>query len=233
VLDTSKQRILDRLAEADLVLDVGAGASPFERADWVLDLMAYEDRGLYGYDAATARRERFSAETWVRRDMCDHERWPFADDQFDFAVCSHTLEDVRDPVWVCAELQRVAKAGYIEVPSRLEEQSLGVQGPWVGWGHHHWLIDVTPGRIEFVFKHHVLHGDELARLPEGFAQGLTAEQRVQQLWWDGSFAYGERIFTDAPGLDGYLREFVAAELSRAAWRAPRRAARRRSPWRRA
>ena len=57
-------------------------------------------------------------------------------------ICSHTLEDVRDPIWVCSEIQRVAKAGYIEVPSRLEEQSYGFQGPWVGWGHHHWLIEV-------------------------------------------------------------------------------------------
>jgi hypothetical protein len=233
MLETSKQRILDRLSDADLVLDVGAGASPFERADWVLDLMAYEDRGLYGYDAAAAHQERFTADTWVRRDMCDREPWPFADDQFDFAVCSHTLEDVRDPVWVCRELQRVAKAGYVEVPSRLEEQSFGVQGPWVGWGHHHWLIDVTPRRIEFVFKHHVLHGDEQAHFPQGFAQSLTGEQRVQQLWWEGGFDYGERIFTDAPGLDGYLREFVAAELRRAGWPAPRRAEHRRFQWRRA
>ena len=51
---------------------------------------------------------------------------------FDFAICSHTLEDVCDPVWVCEELARVAKAGYIEVPSRLEEQAWSFQGPWVG-----------------------------------------------------------------------------------------------------
>lgn len=233
MLDSSRQRILDRLADHDVVLDVGAGASPFERADWVLDLMAFEDRGLYGYDPASADGERFGPDTWVRRDMCDRTPWPFADDRFDFAVCSHTLEDVRDPVWVCAELARVAKAGYVEVPSRLEEQSLGVQGPWVGWGHHHWLCDVGDGRIDFVFKHHVLHGDPLARFPEGFAGSLTAEQRVQQLWWEGGFSAAERIFTDAPGLDGYLREFVAAGLRRAEWRGRPRAARRRFRWRRA
>ncbi len=41
---------------------------------------------------------------------------PFADGAFDYAVCSNLLEHVTDPVGVAAELTRVAKAGYIEVP---------------------------------------------------------------------------------------------------------------------
>lgn len=229
MLPASADRISALLEGSDLVLDVGAWAKPFPRADWVLDLMPYETRGAYG--EPSEERERFSAQTWVQRDICDREPWPFADDQFDFAVCSHTLEDVRDPVWVCSELARVAKAGYVEVPSRLEEQSLGVQGPWVGWGHHHWLIDVGEDEIEFVFKHHVLHGDPLAHFPEGFARALESERRVQQLWWEGGFGARERIFTDAPGLDGYLREFVATELRRAGWPERRRGGRRRFRWR--
>ena len=73
---------------------------------------------------------------------------------------------------------RVGKAGYIEVPSRLEEQSYGFQGPWVGWGHHRWLVDVEDGRIEFVFKHHVLHGRESDHFPPGFQHALPQELRV-------------------------------------------------------
>ncbi len=59
------------------------------------------------------------------RDICDHEPYPFGDQEFDFVICSQTLEDVRDPIWVCSEINRIGKAGYIEVPSRLEEQSWG------------------------------------------------------------------------------------------------------------
>ena len=151
----------------------------------------------------------------MQRDICDREPWPFADGQFDFAVCSHTLEDVRDPVWVCAELQRVARAGYVEVPSRLEEQSYGFQGPWVGWGHHHWLVDVRPGEIEFVFKHHVLHGRESDHFPAGFQQALSAEGRVQTLWWEGDLPAREHVFTARPpGPMPTLTDFVAAELAK-------------------
>ena len=208
MLSASARRIRE-LPDHALVLDVGAGASPLDRADWVLDLMAYDERGLYG-PVPDAASERFGPETWVRRDMCDREPWPFADGQFAFAVCSHTLEDVRDPVWVCAELQRVARAGYVEVPSRLEEQTYGIQGPWVGWGHHRWLVDVGEARLAFVLKHHVMHNRPSDHFPARLHGVLSAEQRVQQLWWQGSFTASERVMTSAAELDPYLAGFVAA-----------------------
>src|SRR5581483_7473113 len=124
MLDSSRARLLELLVDDALVLDVGGAASPFARADWVIDLLGYEQRGLYGPPPDPAA-ERFSADTWVQRDICAREPWPFSTRQFDFSICSQTLEDVRDPVFVCNELMRVSRAGYIEVPSRLEEQSYG------------------------------------------------------------------------------------------------------------
>lgn len=208
MLDSSRARILELLSDDELVLDVGGAASPFPRADWMIDLLGYEQRGLYG-QPPDAAAERFNADTWVTRDICAREAWPFADRQFDFSICSQTLEDVRDPVFVCHELKRVSKAGYIEVPSRLEEQSYGFQGPWVGWGHHHWLIDLDGDELTFVFKHHVLHGRTSDHFPAGYRDSLTDEERVQCLWWEGGFSARERIFLDAPSLDAYLAELVA------------------------
>jgi Methyltransferase domain len=209
MLEASAKRIRGMLDDSALVLDIGGWGKPFTRANWVLDQMPYETRGLYGRDGELP--ERFGPETWVRRDICDREPFPFADDQFDFVICSHTLEDIRDPIWVCHEINRVGKAGYLEVPSRLEEQTYGVHGPWVGWAHHRWLVDVTPGRIEFSFKPHVLHGRATDHFPRGFNLQLTDEERVETLWWEGSFDYGERIFIDDPQeLDDYLADFVAA-----------------------
>ena len=207
MLESSLQRILSDVGPEDVVLDIGAWGRPLTRADWVMDLMPYETRGLYGRDGPDP--ERFSAETWIRRDICDREPYPFADKSVDFVICSHTLEDVRDPIWVCDEMVRIAKAGYLEVPSRLEEQSYGFQGPWAGWGHHRWLIEKQGDRLDFVFKHHVLHNRESDRFPAGFQQGLEPEQRVVSLWWEGSFKYGERVFVSAEELDPYLADFVS------------------------
>src|SRR3954469_2704253 len=112
MLAASTTRLLDLLADDAVVLDVGGWAKPFARADWVLDLMPYETR-------RALPEERFSAETWLQRDVCDRDPYPFEEDQFDFVVCAQTLEDLRDPLWVCAEMQRIGRAGYVEVPSRL------------------------------------------------------------------------------------------------------------------
>jgi hypothetical protein len=201
VLPASAETISGRLADDDLVLDVGGWAKPFARADWVLDLMPYETRGIYGERQAG---ERFTKSTWVERDMCARDPWPFDDGQFAFAVCSHTLEDVRDPVWVCSELARVARAGYVEVPSRVEEQSWGVGGEWVGWSHHHWLCDVADDEITFVLKPHVLHGQPRYYLEAPLVTALTAEERVQTHFWEGQLAARERIFFEHEEFDEYL-----------------------------
>jgi hypothetical protein len=220
MLEASVRRIVERLPGDALVLDVGGWARPLTRADWVLDLLPWETRGMLGRDGEG--EERFTRETWVVHDICAREPWPFPDRRFDFAVCSHTLEDVRDPVWVCAELIRVASAGYVEVPSRLEEQSFGVHGPWAGWSHHRWLVDVGEGSIEFVFKPHLLHARETDHFPPGFHATLTAEERVQQLWWQDGFDFRERVMTSAEEVDPYLADFVARELRERGFRPPRR-----------
>jgi hypothetical protein len=207
MLPASREQIARELPEDGVVLDVGGWAKPLARADWVIDLMPHETRGLYGEPDPDP--ERFTADTWVQRDFCDREPWPFADDQFDFAVCSHTLEDVRDPVWVCREMDRVAKAGYVEVPSRLEEQAHGVHGNWVGWSHHHWLVDVSPGRVDFVFKSGILADRPQSTLTAEEAAGLTAEERVQAMFWDGTLEARERVFIVPEELEAYLEEPVA------------------------
>ena len=212
MLQENRERILRELPDDALVLDIGGWAKPFPRADWVVDMNAYESRGLYGSEGGGD--ERFSAGTWVQQDVCDAAPLPFEDDRFDFVICSHTLEDVRDPVRVCSEMARVGRAGYIETPSRLEEQSYGFQGPWVGWGHHRWLVDVRGDRIEFVFKHHVMHGRESDHFPAGFHDTVPPAERVATLWWERSFEFRERFIADAEELDPYLADFVRDELER-------------------
>lgn len=213
MLPANRERIEARLDESAVVLEIGAWADPFPRADWVLDLMPFESRGLYSHapERTAVAKERFSAERWVARDACSSEPYPFEDDYFDFVVCSHTLEDLRDPVRVCAEMNRIAAAGYIEVPSRLEEQCPGVNGPWVGWSHHRWLVDIEPPSISFVHKPALLHGKPELQVPPSYHRSLPPERRVSWLFWEGTFDFGERIFYDPEDLDRYLGEVVPDE----------------------
>lgn len=210
MLLSSLDRLNDELSHEAVLLDVGGWAKPMPRADWVIDVMPYATRGLLGVEGTGT--ERFSEQTWIQRDICDHTPWPFDDDEFDFAVCSHVLEDIRDPLWVASELARVARAGYVEVPSRLEEQTRGVQGNWVGWGHHHWLIELHGDRFDFLFKPHILHGRDEFSFPLPFRKSRPAEQLVERLWWTGSFEAREVLLFGHGELDADLADFVTRHM---------------------
>jgi hypothetical protein len=211
VIAASAERLRALLDDDALVLDVGGWASPISRADWVADLLPYGTRGLYGDPDADP--ERFDATTWVELDICAAEPWPFADNQFDFAICSHTLEDVRDPIRVCAELSRVARAGYVETPSRIQEQAHGVVGDFVGWSHHRWLVSERAGGIEFVAKPHAIHANPQQQLTAEEAGALTDAERVVALFWEGELPAEERIFTEPDELDAYLEETISTAVA--------------------
>ena len=216
-------RLLERLQPSDLVLDVGGWACPFNRAQWVIDAEPYETRGFYRTIGRAASqggdREWFSADTWVRRDICGTEPWPFADKQFDFAVCSHTLEDVRDPLRVCSELIRVARRGYIEVPSRAWETSRGAEHPRLaGLSHHRWLIEIHDRRVVFLQKFHRIHCHWRFSLPRSWAERLPVDGAVQWLWWEGSFECEERVVHGLDAIDAELERFVQATRPYPAWR---------------
>lgn len=195
------QEPLDRLLalpDDARVLDVGGWAAPLNRADWVLDVMPYDTRGVLGSFGPPP--ERFSRETWVQRDMCDREPYPFEDGHFDMVVCTFTLEDLRDPVWVCQEMSRIGKAGYVEVPSLFDElmwknpEASG--GPWVGHSHHHWLCTLEDGELVFLTKAHSLHSDWRVRIPPRWARSLSVEERVLAHSWEGELPARERLAID-------------------------------------
>lgn len=88
-------KLLKQLRTTDRVLDLGGWACPFNRAQYVLDSEPYETRGFYrtfgGQPYQGGDKEWFSRETWIQRDMCARDAFPFSDRFFDFVVCSHTL----------------------------------------------------------------------------------------------------------------------------------------------
>ncbi len=111
-----RRRIRVPVEEHALVLDVGSGDKPSWRADVLLD--GYPDDPHAGQRSGTGR-------TRVDRALFDADAaaMPFADGAFDYVICSHVLEHVPDPSAVIAELTRVARAGYIEVPEAAPRQA--------------------------------------------------------------------------------------------------------------
>lgn len=193
MLPAATERILATVADDALVLDVGGWAAPFNRADYMLDLMPYETRGAMG--SYGPKRERFTERRWITRDICDHTPWPFADRQFDFAICVTTLEDIRDPIWVCSELSRVAKAGYVEVPTVQAELIYNVEGdgPYLGHEHHRWFVQIKGGEMVFMHKPHSIHHDWKLRVLPRWRERMTLEDHLQGMFWTDSLPARERF----------------------------------------
>lgn len=225
------------ISPTDLVLDVGGGLAPLSRADYVIDFLPWHnDQQVKPYFLDIWPKTHFSKETWVQRDLCSREPWPFRDKQFDFVSCRHTLEDLRDPIWVCHEMIRVGKSGYIETPSRIIESMRGVErSRYCGYSHHHWLCELTEKGIQFMFKPAQLHGYSRFHLTVGpnwnrsgrdhrwseafdfLSQPLIILNRAFRevnpkytaigLFWIGSFDYQEKVLIDKGDVERDLMAF--------------------------
>ena len=176
MLRQAADHIASSLPDGAEVLQVGGGDEVFDRATTVIVDVAPEVRG----------RAR-----WVVRDVCAREPWPFADGRFAFAVCT-SLATLRDPVGVCAELSRVAQAGYVEVPTIEHELAAG---------DARWLCDVVDAELVFVHKSGAVHRDPRVRVPQRWHDRLGEPERVHGLLWDGRLPARERLAEDAALVD--------------------------------
>ena len=165
-----------RQRKADLsVLDVGAAANPW-LGNILTDALDFfcVDRGDLGVRSHVGDINKSSAFAG------------FADKQFDFVTCTHTLEDVRDPGVAIREMQRIGKSGFVSVPNRHTELSnlrkyKPFGKPWarggyhVGFAHHRWVFHVrSSNKLEAVAKWSGISGTqswyeklvkEIAKLP--------------------------------------------------------------------
>jgi hypothetical protein len=215
--------ILKSLKPSDKVLDIGGWACPFNRADYVMDAEPYETRGYYrtigGPPSQGGDAEHFAAETWIRRDICDREPYPFADKEFDFVICSHTLEDLRDPLFVCSEMIRVGRRGYIEMPSREWETCRGCESPNIaGLSHHRWLAEIDGDEITFLMKYHMIHSHWRFNFPPAHLREMPEAGAFQWLHWEGSFTFSERTIHGVGEQAAELESFVRRVRPYPAWR---------------
>ena len=204
ILRSNLPRLREISKAAPRVLDVGGWYQPFNLATHVIDKQPYQTRRVWeALDPDDA--ERFSAGTWTVQDVCDSS-WPFPEKYFDFAVCSHLLEDVRDPLAVCRELCRVAKSGYIETPSRLREiyskqrwftlKSLFGSIPEIGFSHHRWFVEVDGLHLRFTPKTSAIVQDRRHYLTRGqIGRKLTEQESGLSFFWETAFTF-EEAFVD-------------------------------------
>ena len=103
---TSKNNIEKILKENSnwKILDIGCGYTAHELATTICDIQElsnfYKDKNFF---------------------QIKDKVLPFEDKEFDFVITSHVLEHVDDLSFFISELERVSKRGYIELPTKLED----------------------------------------------------------------------------------------------------------------
>ena len=184
--DDNADKLIDRMPPEWLVLDIGGWAKTMPRANAVIDIQPYETR--------TKRRpedEYFSKENWIIMDFGGsmEYRLPFDDHFFDFVWCQQTLEDIANPFKLMREMQRVAKAGFIEIPNREIESAIGIDSlNFPGYCHHRWCGELigSGDNMEFVLtmKSPFISQYGLCEVPDKRNLGFV---------WDGSFNFSENV----------------------------------------
>ena len=113
------------------------------------------------------------------------EKLPFKDKEFDFVIASHVVEHVEDISYFLSELSRVGKKGYIEVPTRLEDNLVFENKKAHIW---HLVFDDVNNQINISKKQQyfepVLTVGTIKKLNEYFRESLVIE-----LSWEDSIKF--------------------------------------------
>lgn len=130
-----KKEVLDYLKEKNFkrVIDVGATASGWssEYISHYVDINEWVGSPYKGFHG----------------NICLYSTWePILKDVeenglYDFVICSHTLEDISSPQFVSEMLCKIAKEGFIAVPSKNIELRRNTNGPYLGYVHHRWIYN--------------------------------------------------------------------------------------------
>jgi SAM-dependent methyltransferase len=102
---------IKNIKPGDRVLEIGPGADPHPRSNVLLEKK-------FGSEAEYASQFGNAQKLVTDKPVVFYEgdRFPFADKEFDYVICSHVLEHVDNVELFLSEVFRVAGKGYFEYP---------------------------------------------------------------------------------------------------------------------
>ena len=127
------------------VLDAGGAGNPWasEYTDAYLDIQDVPGKKVIVGDIQ-------STEVWKK----------ISEENFDFIICSHTLEDIKNPGFVIEKIIENCKEGFISVPNKHTEMSHVESLKYLGYCHHQYMFTLKEetlfGLRKFVLLHHFI-----------------------------------------------------------------------------
>ena len=167
---TSKNYIQTTLSKNSdwKILDIGCGYGANEFANTICDV---QDLSKFYKDKNFIKLE--------------NKQLPFKDNEFDFVIASHVLEHVEDFKFFINELERVSKKGYIELPTKLEDNLV-----FENKNDHLWHMDfddvnsklLISNKLQYIEP--ILTVSMIQNLRENFKSSLVLE-----LYWEDKIDY--------------------------------------------
>lgn len=125
----------------------------------------------------------------MKFDICKVSEWDrllervARDGLYDYAICTHTLEDVYNPFTALELLPKIARAGIITMPSFITELSRIESKSYLGFIHHRWIFDKEGDEMLVVPKLSMLE----TLVEDTIKQDLDQDEICYE--WEGSIEY--------------------------------------------
>ena len=152
------------------ILDIGCGIEANKYATTLCDIVDYTDY----------HKNR----NFIQLDI-NKDRLPFKDKEFDFVFSSHVMEHIKNVEFFISELERIAKKGYLELPTKLEDNFC-----FENRTDHIWQIDYDDIESKiliserFEFFHPIFSVNTAQKFRETFRSSMVFE-----LYWENKIDY--------------------------------------------
>ncbi len=113
------------------------------------------------------------------------KKLPFSDKEFNFVIASHVLEHVDNIEFFIKELERVANCGYIEVPTRLEDNLVDVNEKAHVW----WINFDDINNSLFITKRKQIIEPFLSVSTIQNLRKFFRDSLVTEVFWDSKINY--------------------------------------------
>lgn len=104
--------------------------------------------------------------------------------KFDFCICSHTLEDIINPLYVSQMINKFCLSGFIAVPSKFIEMTKWIDGQYRGYIHHRYIFNYENDKLVGYPKLNFIEYDIRFNT---LANQLTPDNRELQFFWKDKF----------------------------------------------
>ena len=167
----SSKKSIDKILENNKswnILDIGCGYSAHKNASVVCDIQ----------DLSKVYREK----NFVK---LTSNILPFKDKEFDFVIASHVIEHVKDVEIFIQELQRVSSRGYIELPTKLEDNLV-----FENKKDHLWQMEFDDDKNKLIVSEKIQYLEPILTVSSSkkflkyFRQSLVLE-----LFWENSIEF--------------------------------------------